>query len=70
MSVVDMRFTTAPCIDGYEVVVRDSGRAVAKRATLHSASGTAFKLNNAARYGPKALARAFGKVYEQPAEEG
>lgn len=64
-----MRFGTAPCIDGYEVVVKDSGRVVAKRATLHSANGVAFKLNNAARGGPKALSKAFGRVYDRPAED-
>lgn len=51
------RFTTLPCIDGHEVIDRD-GRAVDWRPTKRSANGVAYVLNNAAKNGPDALARA------------
>lgn len=51
-------FGTNPCIDGYEVVANDTGHAVAVRASLASANGVAFNLNQAAANGQKALAAA------------
>jgi hypothetical protein len=51
------RFTVLTCIDGFEVIDSD-GRAVDHRSTLQSANGVAFNLNNAAKNGPRALARA------------
>lgn len=53
-------FDTLPTIDGYQVVFSDTGRPIAARATHASANGLAFVLNQAAKDGPKALARALG----------
>lgn len=51
-------FGTNPCGEVYEVVANDNGHTVAIRASLASANGVAFKLNEAARNGQKALAKA------------
>lgn len=67
MSVADLRFTTAPCIDGVEVVGPD-GRAVARRKSGQAANGVAFFLNGAVKDGPKALIRAFEKIAERDHE--
>lgn len=53
-------FGTLPTIDGYDVILLDTGRPVNHRATLRSASGVASVMNRAARNGPKALTRALG----------
>lgn len=50
-------FTTLPTIEGFEVIAIDTGRPVAHRETLKSATGTAYRYNLAANQGPKALAR-------------
>lgn len=51
------RFTTLRAIDGVEII-DERGRPVGKRETLQSANGYAWFLNDAARRGPCALARA------------
>lgn len=54
-------FTTSALIDGrYEVVDETTGRPVAVRETKASANGVAFDLNNAAKGGRQALAKALG----------
>jgi hypothetical protein len=53
-------FGILPCIDGYDVIALDTGRPVAHKDSAQSANGTAFRLNNAAQAGPKALAAALG----------
>lgn len=53
-------FGILPTISGYDVIALDTGRPVAHRETAQSANGVAFKLNNAAQAGPKALAFALG----------
>jgi hypothetical protein len=51
-------FGTLPTIDGYDVIALDTGRPLDHRETLQEANGVAFHLNEAAKNGPKALARA------------
>lgn len=53
-----MHFTILRTIDGWDVIDENTGRPVDHRATPQSANGVAFKLNNAMREGPRALARA------------
>jgi hypothetical protein len=54
-------FGTLPNGDGTHLVIaNDSGREVAVRDTLKSASGVAWKLNQAAESGPKALVAVLG----------
>ena len=62
-----VHFSTAVCIDGYEVVDQD-GRPYAKRRTQQSANGVAYFFNEAARNGPKALAGAFSAVSKRDFE--
>lgn len=42
-------FETLPTVDGFDVILRDSGRAVGHRPTLLSANGVAYMLNSIAR---------------------
>lgn len=62
------RFGTLPTIEGYEVISEDTGRPVAHRPSLRSASGVAFVLNGAAAHGPRALSAAFANVRPEAAE--
>lgn len=50
-------FGVLPTIDGFDVIALDSGRPVDHRDTRQSANGVAYKLNNAAQNGPRALIR-------------
>lgn len=58
----DRPFGTLPSMDGVLVIANDTGREVARRETLHSASGVAWKLNQAAQAGPKALASTLNRL--------
>lgn len=51
-------FTTLPTIDGYDVIDAATGRPVDHRDTRRSANGRAYTLNDAAKAGPRTLARA------------
>jgi hypothetical protein len=42
-------FATLSCVDGFDVILEDSGRAVGHRPNLRSANGVAQMLNGIAR---------------------
>ncbi len=53
-------FGILPTINGYDVIALDTGHPVDHRESAQSANGVAYRLNNAALAGPKALANALG----------